>query len=333
MRFDGFFGNDHVKEQLSAAFDDGRIPHAILLEGPRGSGRRTLAKRIAAACVCSAPYGQRPCGVCPHCVKAADGNHPDIRFFESGGGPRSFSVETVRRIRAEAFVAPNEAARKAFILADIQNMTEAAQNALLKVLEEPPAFLTFLLTCDGKSRVLETVRSRCRLLTLGPLTEDETVRLLAGHFPEMDEAALHRAAQNAGGIAGRAIEGIADEGLETAAGDAEAVAKALCGAREYGLLRLTGPMEKDRARFSALLDLLPRFFADAASSKARGTAFQGCTDAACSLGRRLTLRQLCALTQTSLAARAAADRYANAALLLTWFFCRLWQDAHVLPAG
>lgn len=333
MRFDGFYGNGHVKELLSAAFDSGRIPHAYLIEGPRGSGRRTLAKIIAAACVCSAEDAQTPCGECPHCVKAATGNHPDIRVFESGSGPRSFSVDTVRSIRAEAFVAPNEAARKAFILTDIQNMTEAAQNALLKILEEPPAFLTFILTCDGRSRVLETVRSRCRMLALSPLSEDDAVRVLSARFPDLDEPLLRQAAQNAGGIVGRAAEGLSSEGAEKASEDAEAVARALCGAREYGLLRLSGALEKDRARLTALLELLPLFFRDAISAKVQGDAFTGFSGSARELGRRLTLRQLYTLTRTALDARSALDRYANVPLLLTWFFGRLWQDVHAFPSN
>ena len=154
-----------LSARLSAAFGGERLPNAAVLEGGTAENRRALALLLARAALCSAE-GERPCGVCPNCVKALAGSHPDLRVEGGTGGARSFHVEVVRSLREDAFIRPNEAARKAFVLLEAQAMSEQAQNALLKVLEEPPAGVLFLLTAPSASALLPTVRSRVQSFRL-----------------------------------------------------------------------------------------------------------------------------------------------------------------------
>ena len=328
MRFNGFYGNEAARVQLSGAFDSGREPHAILIDGPAGSGKKTLARLIAQAFVCEGT-GERPCGECRQCRNARAGVHPDIRMDSAAGGARSFSVDTVRRIRLDAFVAPNDAAVKVYILDGVHNMTESAQNALLKILEEPPAHVRFILTCDGRSRVLETVQSRCTGITLGPVPEEQVTVVLLQRDPTLDRDQAVRAAQLSGGYIGRAAEGLAQGSFSAAVALADDFTKALCGSSPFAFLRLSGTLEKDSELFRACLELLPLLFRDAIASRAGVSGrLSGCGEAADRLRGAFTPRQLAAGVDICLNARAAADRYANQRLLLTWFFARLWQVVH-----
>lgn len=144
----------------------GRLPHALLVEGADRETRTAFAQHAAQAVLCAAPTEQPPCGACRDCVKAEKGIHPDILMFGGEGGARSFHIDMVRQIRAQAFIRPNEAGGKALVLLEVQEMSVQAQNALLKIIEEPPKGVTFILTCENKSTLLETIRSRVMAFSL-----------------------------------------------------------------------------------------------------------------------------------------------------------------------
>lgn len=165
LLFEGFAGNPEVKESLSLAFAENRLPHALLLEGAPGSGTDTLSAILAKAAVCLSKESQ-PCGACSGCVKAEAGSHPDIFTLDGDSDPRAFPVDAIRAVRSGAYIRPNEAPRKVYRLLGVQNMSEPAQNALLKVLEEPPDNVLFLLTAVSAAALLPTVRSRVQIFTL-----------------------------------------------------------------------------------------------------------------------------------------------------------------------
>ena len=156
-------GNPQAKHRLSA----GRgLSHAYILSGPAGSGKHTLAGLLARALVCSG-RGEAPCGACPDCRKAAAGVHPDVITIGEAG--KDISVAMVRALRSDAYIRPNEAPRKVYLLPDAHTMNQSAQNALLKLLEEGPPYAAFLLLAENGGGVLQTVRSRCEELSLTPL--------------------------------------------------------------------------------------------------------------------------------------------------------------------
>ncbi len=141
------------------------VPHACVICAPTIELALSEAEKLAAAAVCSG-VGARPCGKCRDCRKAAEHVHPDIitvsRLLDDKGRPkREIGVDQMRDVIADAQVLPNEAARKVYIIDRAETMNAAAQNAALKLLEEPPAGAVFLLCTTNAMQLLPTVRSRC----------------------------------------------------------------------------------------------------------------------------------------------------------------------------
>ncbi len=141
-----------------------KLSHAILIESGTESERMETAKAIAKALVCAAE--NKPCEYCTHCRKADSSVHPDISLFEGGTTPASFKVDYVRDISRDAAILPNESDRKVYILNRADTMSVSAQNALLKILEEPPYYVSFILLTPSKSSMLDTVISRVTAYSL-----------------------------------------------------------------------------------------------------------------------------------------------------------------------
>ena len=181
MEFPGFLGNDRLKANLSAAVDRQRKPTFYLISGPEGAGKKTLARLLSAALLCRDP-ARRPCGQCPQCRKAMSGQHPDVITVDDPE-KKNRAGEAVRQARDELFIRPNEGRRKILYIPRAQELSPAGQNALLKVLEEPPEYAVFLLLSDSPSRLLPTVRSRCVLLPLQPLPTGTIAAVLPKNFP------------------------------------------------------------------------------------------------------------------------------------------------------
>ncbi|QAT51011.1 ATP-binding protein [Caproiciproducens sp. NJN-50] len=276
MNFEGFSGNPEVKRSLSLAFDEGRFPHAVLLEGSPGSGTDILSGILAKAAVCLAE-NERPCGRCPGCVKAAAGSHPDILTLDGDGNPRVFPVDAVREIRAGAYILPNEAPRKVYRLLGVHNMAEPSQNALLKVLEEPPENVIFLLTAFSASALLPTIRSRVQIFTL----------------------------EDGGG---------SEEGRGEAAAVARAVVAP--GEAELLFQTAPLIRDRDRLR-AVLAQLFLLLRDAAVLRAGGNSSLSGESGAAAYLASKLTRKSLMLLLEETGRARRALEQNANAALLVT----------------
>ena len=165
-----------------------RLSHATIVAAASREESLRCAGRLAAAVVCRSA-GPLPCGVCPACRKALNGIHPDLirvkRPEDDKGRPRKeIQVDQIRQMAMDAVVLPNESERKVYLIEDADSMNVSAQNAALKLLEEPPAGVIFLLCVTNPQQLLPTVRSRCAELSVNgeQAPEDEETRKLAESF-------------------------------------------------------------------------------------------------------------------------------------------------------
>ena len=172
--FQNFIGNEDLKETVLSAVRSGRFPHAFILEGEEGSGRHTLARIIAAAAVCQSE--DAPCGSCRECELIKKDGLSDVLTYKPDGA--TFKVDLVRQIRENAFVLPIESKRKVNILLDCDKMNESAQNAFLKILEEPPEDCMFILTTTNRGAVMPTILSRVRTYNFYQRDIDKKIKFI-----------------------------------------------------------------------------------------------------------------------------------------------------------
>lgn len=163
------FAQTNTAQRLREAAARGTLSHALIFSGP---GERTAAARYAAAAMECTAGGERPCLACPDCRKVIRDIHPDVVFVRDEEHAE-ISVDVVRRARADAFIRPNEGARKIYIFEDCSLLTEKDQNVLLKTVEEGPAYAAFFFCTENAAALLQTIRSRCVEVKTAPVQQGE----------------------------------------------------------------------------------------------------------------------------------------------------------------
>ncbi len=157
-------GNEKTAHTVKNFIKEQRIPHAILIVGDSGAAKQNLADFLATAIVCG--KSDAPCGECDNCRSAESKNHPDITVTAPEDNKKSIAVDQVRELRKEAFIKPHKADKRVFVIDKADTMNASSQNALLKVLEEPPESVMFLLIAENKAAFLDTIISRCVVLNV-----------------------------------------------------------------------------------------------------------------------------------------------------------------------
>lgn len=205
---------------------ENKLPHAILLESTDRSGAYKTALNIAQALLCESD-ADIPCGECVPCIKVISGNHPDIYTLEPEQDGKLIKVDAIRAMREDAFLKPNEAGCKIYIIRSAELMNDNAQNALLKILEEPPENVFFILCSGSADRMLETILSRVVVYRL------DKAGFSVAQFDAADD-----------------VKAIAQD-----------IARAMCSERELDLLTATGKLisvKKDMGKVLDVLELIAR---------------------------------------------------------------------------
>lgn len=310
-----FISNERVIEQLGCLIDSKRFPHAVVIEGEQGLGKRTLARLLATALVCRGD--NKPCMDCSQCSKAVQRIHPDIFEHSAAGGANSFHVDVIREIVRDAYVCPNEADYKVYILGNADCMSVSAQNALLKVLEEPPGYVVFILTAQSKSMLLETVLSRSVTVTLEGVDTDKGAAYISSKTDGVSYEQAKRSLETFNGNIGKTIDSFADGKQLELTQTCCTICRALVDESEYSILCACSAFQKDRGAIVFAADFLKNIFRDALVYNENSTFLSGQKEIAKLLKTKLTRQKLVDLINVCDTLKEMALMNSNNSILIT----------------
>lgn len=202
--FSNIVGNEQIINHLRSAVELDKVSHAYIFNGEKGSGKKLLAQAFARLLQCDGE-GEKPCGSCRSCRQAQSGNHPDIIKINHEK-PNTVGIEDIReQLVGDIQIKPYQSRYKIYIVPDAEKMTVQAQNALLKTIEEPPAYAVILLLTTNASSFLPTILSRCVVLNMKPVPDREVRRYLMEHVEVPDYQADVAVAFAQGNI-GKAVQ-------------------------------------------------------------------------------------------------------------------------------
>ena len=253
-------GQDKIKEHFYNAVLTGKISHAYILSGEEGMGKRTLAEGFALSLLCEKGQGD-PCRQCHACRQVLSGNHPDL-IYVTHEKPASIGVDEIReQINDTIQIKPYSSPYKIYIVDDAQLMTVQAQNALLKTIEEPPAYAVILLLTSNEDSFLPTILSRCVKLKLKPLPDQTVLEYLEKELSvEKFKAQIYTAF--ARGNLGKAIHLAGSEEFQQMYQTTIGLLKQIKSADISRLLDTIRQLKDDKADIYQFLELMQMWYRD-----------------------------------------------------------------------
>ena len=248
MSFDDVISQPHITETLQNQVRTGKTAHAYLFTGSRGTGKTTCARILAKAVNCPHAVNGNPCLECDICKDADRGILSDVIEIDAASNN---SVEDIRDLREGTVYRPERCAYKIYIIDEVHMLSGSAWGALLKVMEEPPEGVLFLLTADSLAGVLPTIRSRCISFAVAPVSPEDCARYCTAQGVGAKDAALYSALFD--GHIGTVLAAARDEARREQVDRALALAKAAAARDSYAAAVLLAAYEKDKAGASALL--------------------------------------------------------------------------------
>ena len=268
------YGKNAVIRPFTAMQRSGRFVHSYIIIGEHGVGKRTSALYAACMLLCD---NKCACGECVQCRRVLKNEHPDLRIVERS--KKSYSVDDVREVVTDSFTSPNDCDRKIYLFTDCDGWSDAAQNALLKAVEDPPDPVYFIFTGIRAASFLGTLVSRSMVLNINPAGHEECMAALRERFPDRDETELERVSKALGGNIGSCVEYL--EGSEELMERVELVRRiSACAAQgdEYTVSALLNSVSSDRSAFEECVDMFGTVIRDAVSLSLGRTELLGCDE-------------------------------------------------------
>ena len=288
-------GNQRLLRKLRQTVQGERVSHAYMIHGHRGCGKKLLAHTFAKYLQC-VQRGEEPCGVCKSCRVYDSGNHPDIIWVRSE--KKSIGVEEIRtQVLEDMDIKPYAYKYKIYIIEKADTLSVQAQNALLKTLEEPPAYAVFLLLGEQLDAFLPTVLSRTAMIKINPLSEDEITAFLQ-ETKGLEEPAGSLFAAYAQGSIGQALELMESEDFQQIRAEVLDMMQRLPTCEEADIISMTKALEKYKNDWR-FLDIMELWYRDVLVAKClrhekfiiqkdiKNTLFQGAGEAAEVIGKKI----------------------------------------------
>ncbi len=309
--------NRKEKEQFLRLLESEKLPHAFIVEGADGAGKFSFALFAAASILCSGK--PRPCGVCNSCVKFKEDNHPDLYIISPEKDSSQIKVEAVRDIKKSVYMLPNEGDKKIYIIKDGQKMNIQAQNALLKLFEEPPESAVFFILTDKRESLLPTVISRGHIITLCPSKKEDITDWLKELYPKKSPDELENAVNMCEGSPGKALT-LLEKKYSVIRNDVLEYADLLFAHSRFYCVSFFKAKKYDRAKAKDFLSTLFLLFSDVMRAKKKSNRFVFLSpDAASSYAKQTTETKIALISEEILRSYESVDANANLNLTFSSF--------------
>ena len=264
------FGQEQIKDFISLSVKSGKIGHAYIICGEKGTGRMELAKFFAQAIQCrgyeGGEHAGEPCGTCKSCIQMAGGNQPDVITVTHE--KKSIGVDEIRhQVNNTVSIKPYEYPYKIYIIPEADNMTEQAMNALLKTIEEPPEYVVMILIAESEEKLLPTILSRCLLLNMKPVSEQVISEYLIKEFQLPDYVANRCAVLSQGNI-GKAVRYATDGDFIALTNDVIRILRSLENKKTDELLETIKHIKDEHYDINDYFDIIILWYRDVLLYKA-----------------------------------------------------------------
>lgn len=260
-----FYENNILKNTISSMIVKNRVVNSFLIFGEKGLGKKTAADYISAALLCEKGNGV-PCGECKSCRMILHKTHPDVIYALPSGKSGNYKIDTLREIVENAPIMPNEGKYKIYIISDTDNTLVTAQNALLKLIEEPPDHCIIILTAQSRSVLLPTIISRVVSLSVHEVSSGSCEKALAQYGYKYED--IKKAIEILGGNIGKCKSYLDGESIVDAVTITKNITDSIISADEYQMLKEFSELIGDKPMTLLVLRLLNEVMRDAMSVNA-----------------------------------------------------------------